>query len=718
MSGPRPIAPVQQGQWTDCGAACLAMALAHQGKRVPLAELRDDIDAAGQGVVPRAMLQAAARHGMSGRAIQIGSTEVGLLPRGAILEWSLSHFVVFDGIIRGGIKIIDPACGPRVISMAEVRENFSGVALVLEPGRRARLRAGRGVGRLLGELVAEPVFFLRILVASLLLRVFALSVPVLIALVVDRVVGSADRHLLWIAALGAGVLVSFDALGSILRAHMVMHLRTRMDTRATLGLLDHLMSLPYDFFLGRRTGDLLYRVSSGAITREVATADALAAIIDGCTALVYAGVIAWVSPSLGLLVLVLAGLHLSVLLLSSRRHRQLVTRDVEAQAAAQGHLVQMLGAVETLKCAGAESQWLGKWFPLYAAQLRTSLERGALRAGVDTVRRALETLAPIGILTIGALAVSGGQLSLGTMLAVTALASGLFGPLSALVASGLQLQVAAGHLDRIDEVLATPREQDEGAAAPVLNGAIAIRQLSYRYRDDAAPAVDEISLDIPKGATVAIVGPSGSGKSTLAALLVGLHRPTDGEIYYDGNPVSQLDVRAVRSQIGMVPQNPAIFAGTVRENIALCAPDAEPGQIEWAARAAGLHDAIASLPNGYDTLLTDGGASLSGGERQRLAIARAILRNPTILVLDEATSALDVVTEDRIMNHLARLGATRIIVAHRLSTIVDADLIVVLDRGRVVEMGDHRDLMARRGLYATLAGGRNQRERTPLEFAS
>jgi ATP-binding cassette, subfamily B, bacterial len=253
------------------------------------------------------------------------------------------------------------------------------------------------------------------------------------------------------------------------------------------------------------------------------------------------------------------------------------------------------------------------------------------------------------------------------------------------------------------------QELVDAGEAPVLDGAIALRQVSFRYRDGAPPAVDEVSLDIPKGASIAIVGPSGSGKSTLAALLVGLHRPSAGEIYYDGHPASQLDVRAIRNQIGMVPQHPYVFGATVRENIALGAPDAEPGQIEWAARAAGLHDAIAALPSGYDTVLADGGASLSGGQRQRLAIARAILRNPPILVLDEATSALDVVTENRVMNHLGRLGATRIIVAHRLSTIEGADLIVVLDRGRVVEMGTHRDLLARRGLYAELAGLRHRR---------
>ncbi|HWM86942.1 MAG TPA: peptidase domain-containing ABC transporter [Kofleriaceae bacterium] len=721
----RAIPHVPQMLWTDSGAACLSMVLAHHGKKVPLHELRQEIGVPREGVTPHAILEAGARHGLTGRGIQVELEEMALLPRAAILVWELRHFVVFDGLAAdGSIRIIDPAHGPRVVPPSEVRRGFTGVALVLSPGEgqhpeRARPRR-TGMGRLLAELRGEGVVFGRILVASLLLRLFALAVPLLTALVVDKVVPRADQHLLLVAAIGVGFLVSFDALASILRAHLLLHMRTRVDTRVTLGFLDHLISLPYSFFQNRSTGDLIQRVGSSATAREILTSSTLSGLLDGCFVPLYAVVIFLLSPSLGLLVLVLACLHAAVFLMTRRRYRQLMVQDLEAQSRAQVHLVQMLAGIETLKVSGAESQSLARWLNLHSAQLNVSLERSSLSAGVDTVRRALETLAPIGILIIGAMAVTGGQLSLGSLLAVSALAGGLFGPLSALVASALQLQMVASYLDRIDDVLETPREQDQpGEPAHQLEGAISARGLCFRHAEDAALAVDDVSLDVPQGGSIAIVGPSGSGKSTLANLLIGLHRPTSGEVYFDCRPLSQLDARTVRRQIGVVPQTPFLFGGTVRENIALCAPDADLGRIMWAAQVACVHESIQALPMGYDTVISEGGASLSGGQRQRIAIARAVLRCPAVLMLDEATSALDAVTENRIMNHLGRLGATRILVAHRLSTVVDADLIVVLDQGRIVEYGRHRDLVARHGLYAALVGGQRARgERPPLEIAS
>jgi ABC-type bacteriocin/lantibiotic exporter with double-glycine peptidase domain len=726
LARPQSIPHVQQAQWADCGAACLAMVLAHHGKHVTLDELRREMGAASDGISARAILETAARHGLVGRTIQVDDDDMASVPRGAVLHWHLRRFVVWDGLTRdGGARIVDPAYGPRVIPLAALLGAFTGVALVLEPGdaferSRRPARAG-GLGWLLAELRAERAVFARILVASLLLRVFALAVPLLTALVVDKVLPRSDRHLLWVAALGVGFLVSGDALGSILRAHLLLQLRTRIDARRTLGFVEHLVSLPCAFFRTRSTGDLLQRVGSNATVREIVTSSTLSGLLDGCFALIYAVIIVCVSPPLGLLVLVLASLNVSVFLFTRRRHRQLMARDLEAQSTAQGHLAQMLSGIETLKCTGAEGRSVGRWFSLYSAQLDVALERGTLAAGVDTVRQSLGTLAPIGILTIGALAVTSGQISLGAMLAISALAGGFFGPLSALVASALQLQTVAGHLDRIDEVLATPREQDGAAVtAHSLDGAVAARQISFRYHEGAPLAVAGVSVDIAQGASIALVGPSGSGKSTLANLLVGLCRPTDGELYYDGRPLSQLDLRSVRRQIGVVPQSPFVFGASVRDNIALGAPDADLGQIEWAARTACIHESILAMPMGYDTILADGGVSLSGGQRQRLAIARAILSCPTILMLDEATSALDALTENRIMNHLGQLGATRIIVGHRLSTIVDADLILVMDQGRVVEAGTHRELLGRRGLYTSLVGGWQRRggARPPLEIAS
>ena len=715
---------VQQMQWTDCGAACLAMVLARHGAPVPLAELRIEMGIGRDGMSARGILEAAARRGLAGRGVRLEVADLALLPRASILHWQFNHFIVFDGPCEGGIRVVDPAHGPRVISHAELDGAFTGVALVFEPAGPLVASGGdrparkSGLARLFAELRSERSCFQQVIVMSVLLRFFALAVPLLTGIVVDKVVPRGDHHLLVVAGAGVVMLIAFDALASVVRAHLLLHLRTRIDTRMTVGFLDHLVALPFSFFQTRSTGDLLLRVGSNATVREILTANTLSGLLDGVFVLVYGVLIVCMSLQLGLLVLVLAGCHVAVFLVSRKGYRQLMVADLEAQSKAQACLVQMLGGIETLKCAGAEAPALSRWCNLYITQLNVSLNRASLGARVDAVRRAVELLAPIGVLSLGALAVMDGQLSLGGLLAIGALTSGLFGPLSTLVASGLQLQLIGSYLDRIDDVLETPREVDsEAPAAPRLEGGIQVRDLAFSYSANVPPAVVDVSLDIPPGSSIAIVGPSGSGKSTLANLLVGLHRPGGGEVFFDGQPLSRLDVRTVRRQIGVVPQNPFVFGGTVRDNIALAAPDADLARVEWAARVACLHETIAAMPMGYDTVIADSGASLSGGERQRLAIARAVLGGHSILMLDEATSALDAVTENRMMNHLGQLGATRIIVAHRLSTVIDADLIVVMNRGRVVETGTHRQLLARGGLYSALVGGR-RREPPPLEIAS
>ncbi len=270
--------------------------------------------------------------------------------------------------------------------------------------------------------------------------------------------------------------------------------------------------------------------------------------------------------------------------------------------------------------------------------------------------------------------------------------------------NALQLQLLSSYIDRIDDVLATEREQLRGEVvrAPRLKGRIELREVAFRYSTHGAMVVRDANLVVEPGMAVAIVGRSGSGKSTLANLLVGLYRPSSGTILYDDHSLADLDFQSVRKQLGVVPQHPYIFAGPVRENIALTDPSASRERIVAAAREARIHDDIVAMPMGYESIIADGGASLSGGQRQRIALARALLSRPSILLLDEATSALDSRTEKAVMYNLGRQSCTRIIIAHRLSTIASADMIVVMDEGRIVEIGTHSQLVQAGGPYSEL----------------
>jgi len=327
---------------------------------------------------------------------------------------------------------------------------------------------------------------------------------------------------------------------------------------------------------------------------------------------------------------------------------------------------------------------------------------------------AIGSASPLAVLGLGAVSTVSGEMSMGTMLALVALATAFLTPLSALVQSGTQLSLLSAYLERVEDVLqADPEQSNEGRRQVVtrLRGHISLRDVSFRYGADQALVLREISVDIRPGQTVAIVGESGSGKTTIAKLLLGLYMPTEGEILFDGQSIRDLDLSSLRRRVGVVSQHPYLFAGTVRENISL-GDDALPlSRVIAAARIANIHDDIMRLPMGYESLLPDRGASLSGGQRQRLALARAVLPRPSILLLDEATSALDARTEQEITHSIERLQSTRIIIAHRLSTIARADLIIVLDRGRVVEIGRHEDLLRRGDVYRSLVHAQFSLER-------
>lgn len=702
----RRIPFVQQLEAAECGAACLAMVLGYHGREVRVAEVREVAGVGLDGSDALSLLRAAEWFGLRGRGLKLDVDDLGYLPQASILHWEFNHFVVFERATRRGVHLVDPAYGRRCVSMEQFRRSFTGVALVIEstdalkPSERGR----SSVWRYLAQLRAHQRLVTRTVAVSLLLRLFALALPVLTALLVDRVVPHSDKSLLAVVGLGLGGVMVFQFLSEWIRAHLLLQLRTNLDTRLTLGFLDHLMSLPYGFFQRRSTGDLLMRVSSNTTIREMLTSNTLSGLLDGALVVLYLAIILLFSPVIAAMVLALGALQVLIFALAKRQYRELMSQDLESQARAQAYLVQMLAGIETLKASGAEQHAVEHWSNLFVDELNVALRRGRLSALVESLKRMLQTGSPLLVLSYGALLVMDGQLSLGTMLAINALAVGFLTPLATLVDSALQLQLLGSYIERIDDVLLCEPEQNRASVAPAprLSGCIELRNVSFRYSAQGPLAVKEVSLAIEEGASVAIVGPSGSGKSTLAALLLGLHRPSEGTIAYDGYSLAELDWRTVRRQIGIVPQHPYIFSGSIRENITLADPKAPHAHIMAAARAACIHDAIAAMPMGYESLVADSGSSLSGGQNQRIALARALLHRPAILLLDEATSALDSKTERAVMDNLDTLRCTRIIIAHRLSTIANADQIVVMDAGRVVEVGTHDALLERSRLYQDL----------------
>ncbi|HYX97081.1 MAG TPA: peptidase domain-containing ABC transporter [Geodermatophilus sp.] len=695
---------VQQMAVTDCGAASLAMVLAYHGKEVPLDELRQMTSTDRDGVDALAVSRAAQRYGLTARGVVADLDDLEHLPPATILHWDFTHFVVLERLRRSGVQVVDPSLGRRRLSMEAFRRSYTGVAITFEPNedfQPSTLRTG-GTWRYLRPLLGQSRRLTRVLVGSVLLRLLALALPLLTGLLVNEIVPRSDRQLLLVTGVAMGAVIGYSYLATLLRSHLLLQLRTHLDVRLTTAFVEHLVDLPYAFFLGRSAGDLMMRLQSNSVVREVLTTGTISALIDGSLASLYLVLLLVVSPPLAALVLGLGLLQVLVLLLARRRNQHLMSETLEVQAKSESYTFELLAGIETLKAAGAERRAAAHWERLFTDQINVALRRGRLDASVDAITGTLQLGSPLAVLVYGGFQVLDGDLSLGTMLAAAALAAGFLEPLATLIAAGLKLQLLRSYMERINDVLDAPVEQEGRtvAIAPRLTGRVRAEGVSFAYGGPLAPlVVEDVSLEVQPGQLVGIVGRSGSGKSTLACLLLGLYPPTSGRIFFDGRDLVEMDLRSLRGQIGIVTQRPYLFGGTIRQNIALSDPELPHEMVVEAAKQACIHDEIVAMPMGYDTPLVDGGASLSGGQQQRIALARALAHRPTILLLDEATSDLDSVNERAAQHNISALGCTRIVIAHRLSTIVDADLILVMEDGRIVQRGTHGELMALPGPY-------------------
>jgi ABC-type bacteriocin/lantibiotic exporter with double-glycine peptidase domain len=715
LKGPK-VPVIRQLAATDCGAASLAMVLGYHGKDVRLDEIRGILGPGRDGANALAIINAAKWYGLRGRGVSLEIDDLEYLDPGSILHWQFNHFVVFERLEEAAVHIVDPAFGRRRISMEEFRKAFTGVALLFEPTDtfQPSKDESRPVWRYIRQVITRPGLWPRILTLSVLLQILGFAVPAFTGALVDRVVPRGDYHLFAVLGAGFSAIAVFYMLSTFLRGQLLLHLRTHIDARMVLGFLDHLIDLPYAFFQRRQVGDLLMRLNSNTTIREILTSGGLSVILDGTLVILYLLVLLILNLSMGALALGLGVLQLAIFIITRHRQRILMSDSLQTQARLQSYQYEMLAGIETLKAAGNESRAIEQWSHLFVADLNVSLRRGSLSAITDALTSTFRIASPLILLGYGSLQVLRGQLSLGEMFGMNALAAAFLVPLSNLVNTASQLQLIGTYIERLDDVFNTPREQDESQVrpAPKLAGRIEVEHVSFQYSPTAPVVVKDVSITIPPGQFVAIVGRSGSGKSTLASLVLGLYPPTSGRVRYDNIDLSKLELRSVRRQLGIVTQRPYLFGTSIRANIALSDPGLSLTAVTAAAKRACIHEDVMEMPMGYDTLLLDGGASLSGGQRQRIALARALVREPAILLLDEATSALDSVTERDVQEQLEALRCTRIVIAQRLSTIRAADVILVMEDGQIVERGSHQELMSIDGRYRRLVQSQFEQVKT------
>lgn len=701
---------VLQMEVTECGAASLGMVLASYGKFVPLEDLRISCGVARDGSTAKNIMAAARGYGLTAKAYKREPDQLRSMTFPLIVHWRFYHFLVVEGWYPGGWYLNDPAMGPRRCDDREFDECFTGVTLQLTPGEdfeRSGARPGM-VGRLLRAAGDVRPALLYAAVLALLLLVPTLVVPQLVRLYGNELAGGAGLTA-GVAVVGMAMAVVVQGIVMWLQGSLSVRLATKASVRLSAQMVHRLLRLPAAFHAQRGASSLVQRAVLADQLSQGISAITLTAATGVLTALAGAVALLIVDIAAGTVALAIGIATAFTLRWAMKRSQDEAARVVRESVEAGAVMSSSLSQIESIKASGNEDGIIARGV---AAENRL-LEAQQL-IGVRTLSLTLAPglLAGAGTVLVAALAawqVMNGRMTPGTFLAVLALTGIVIGPLAQVVTALDQAQTLRSTLDQIDDVIESDEDPEftdvpEGDLPAVLRGDVRLSGVSFGYSRRSAAVVAGIDLHLAPGRRVALVGPSGCGKSTVSRLVTGLYAPWEGEVLIDGRPRSAHAREVLTDQIALVDQDVTVFAGTVRDNVTLWDTTIPERDVLAAVVDAQLGGDIARRPGGLDAVLSEGGANLSGGQRQRLEIARALVRNPAVLVMDEATSALDPLTEQAIDEAVRRRGISVLVIAHRLSTIRDSDEIVVLDRGRVVERGTHADLLALDGAYAALVG--------------
>ena len=682
---------VLQSEAAECGLACLAMIAAHWGHHEDLTGLRRRIAISSKGTTLRALVAAASHLGLSARALKLPLGSLVQLRLPCVLHWDMNHFVVLAEVKGKRAVILDPGAGRREVSIDEISSHFSGVAVEFTPAadfrpvhaaRRIRLRD------LLGKVQGLPSAAAQVLMLGLTLEACAVLAPMAMQWLVDDALVNQDRDLVTVVGLGFLLLVALRLLLGALRSWVVTVMSSSWSYQWMSSVFAHLLRLPLPFFETRSLGDLLSRIGSLQTIQRTLTSQLVEAVLDGLLVIATLAAMLMYSPTLSAICLAAVAIYAAVRLLLLGPQQRATAEQLSHSARVQSHFLESAAGISTLRLLNGSATRQSSWMNLLAAQFGAEVRVARVGIGNAAASTLVFGVERVLVIWLAALAVMDARFTIGMLFAFLALKDQFSQRVLALVDRVMELRLLRVHGQRLaDVLLQAPESADGRARMPLAEGPLTIelRDVCFRYGDAEQPVLSGVNLKIPAGQCVAITGPSGCGKTTLVKLLLGLLEPTAGSILINGVPLRHIGAEQYRRAVGAVLQDDHLFRGSIMENITFFEPNADLVRAQACATQACLHKEILAMPMGYDTLVGETGSGLSGGQRQRLFLARALYKQPRMLVLDEATSHLDIVAEQAVNSAIRQLALSRLVIAHRPETIASADRVVVLQGGCVVQ---------------------------------
>lgn len=692
----RRLPMMQQTQAAECGLACIGMVANYYGHSIDLISLRRRFSTSLKGATLADVMQMAHRLGMGGRALRLEVEELEKLRRPCILHWDLNHFVVLKKVHRNKITIHDPARGIRDVPMDEVSRCFTDVALELMPSasfKPVEEKQSISMMNLVGSVIGIRSVFVQILILSVAMELFGILSPFYMQWVMDQVLVSADYDLLSLLGIGFIIVVILQNAISTLRAWVTTWFSSLLGVQWTTNVFIKLLGLPMSYFEERHVGDIVSRFGSISTIQSTLTSRFISTLLDGVMAFATLSMLFIYNSSLTWLVIGLFVTYALIRLVSYRPFRQANEDQIVTAARAQSQLLETIRGAQAVKLNNKQETRM----VAYANALVETTNKGIviqrLSIGFSTLQGVISGVGRVVLIWLAAKQVLDGNFSVGMLVAFISFSDQFIGRASGLIDALIEFRMLRLYGERLADIVLTDAEEDMEASvaepaktASSAGPAMTVRGLKFRYSETEPWVLDNCSFILKPGESVAIVGPSGQGKTTLAKLLLGLLKPQEGTIEVDGIDIRKQGMRSHRERIGCVMQDDILFAGSIADNISFFDSKPDQQRIEQAARLAQIHDDIMVMPMGYQSLVGDMGSSLSGGQNQRVLLARALYRQPDILVLDEASSHLDVQRERLINQAIQQMPITRVIIAHRPETIRSADRIICLANGKAFEV--------------------------------